>query len=78
VDFKLTEGRTDAAGKLSARLVRDTYTFDKREESQRQRPRFSLTPNSGQQMANWGLTRIPFGGRAGGLAYFGVENMADS
>lgn len=72
MDFKLTEEQ-QMLQETAARLVRDTYTFDKREKASASDTGFS--PEFWQQMGELGLTAIPFPEELGGFGGTGVENM---
>tara|TARA_R110001599_G_scaffold198352_3_gene395122 strand:- start:154 stop:1287 length:1134 start_codon:yes stop_codon:yes gene_type:complete len=72
VDFKLTEEQ-QMLQETAARLVRDAYTFDKREKFSASETGFS--PEFWQQMGELGLTAIPFPEELGGFGGTGVENM---
>ncbi|MFO7704412.1 MAG: acyl-CoA dehydrogenase [Halopseudomonas sp.] len=72
MDFKLTEEQ-QMLQETAARLVRDTYTFDKREKASASDTGFSL--EFWQQMGELGLTAIPFPEELGGFGGTGVENM---
>ncbi|MFT6616442.1 MAG: alkylation response protein AidB-like acyl-CoA dehydrogenase [Halopseudomonas sp.] len=72
MDFKLTEEQ-QMLQETAARLVRDAYTFDKREKFSASETGFS--PEFWQQMGELGLTAIPFPEELGGFGGTGVENM---
>lgn len=72
MDFKLTEEQ-QMLQETAARLVRDTYTFDKREKASASDTGFSV--EFWQQMGELGLTAIPFPEELGGFGGTGVENM---
>lgn len=72
MDFKLTEEQ-QMLQETAARLVRDAYTFDKREKFSASEAGFS--PEFWQQMGELGLTAIPFPEELGGFGGTGVENM---
>lgn len=72
MDFKLTEEQ-QMLQETAARLVRDAYTFDKRETFSASETGFS--PEFWQQMGELGLTAIPFPEELGGFGGTGVENM---
>ncbi len=56
-----------------ARLVRDTYSFERRERWQQQAPGFS--PEFWAQLSELGLTAVPIAEAYGGFGGGGVENM---
>lgn len=72
MDFKLTEEQ-QMLQETAARLVRDAYTFDKREKFSASETGYS--PEFWQQMGELGLTAIPFPEELGGFGGGGVENM---
>lgn len=72
MDFKLTEEQ-QMLQETAARLVRDAYTFDKREKASASETGFS--PEFWKQMGELGLTAIPFPEELGGFGGSGVENM---
>jgi len=72
VDFKLSEEQ-QMLQETAARLVRDTYTFDKREHASKSEAGFSV--DFWKQMGELGLTAIPFPEELGGFGGTGVENM---
>ena len=72
MDFKLTEEQ-QMLQETAARLVRDTYTFDKREHASKSEAGFST--DFWNQMGELGLTAIPFPEELGGFGGSGIENM---
>ncbi|WP_304641439.1 acyl-CoA dehydrogenase family protein, partial [Pseudomonas sp.] len=72
MDFKLSEEQ-QMLQETAARLVRDTYTFDKREHASKSEAGFST--DFWKQLGELGLTAIPFPEELGGFGGSGVENM---
>ncbi|QXH64040.1 acyl-CoA dehydrogenase family protein [Pseudomonas azerbaijanorientalis] len=72
MDFKLTEEQT-MLQETAARLVRDVYGFERREQYRQSRHGFS-GPFM-QQLGDLGLCAVPFAEAYGGYGGSGVENM---
>lgn len=72
MDFKLTEEQ-QMLKETAERLVRDVYTFDKRQKFSESEAGFST--EFWQQMGELGLTAIPFPEELGGFGGKGVETM---
>ena len=72
MDFKLTEEQL-MLQETAARLVRDVYGFERREQYRQSRHGFS-GPFM-QQMGDLGLCAVPFAEAYGGYGGSGVENM---
>ncbi|MFK0089665.1 acyl-CoA dehydrogenase family protein [Pseudomonas sp. NPDC090755] len=72
MDFKLTEEQ-QMLQETAARLVRDAYGFERREQFRQGDSGFS--PAFWQQLAELGLTSVPFAEQYGGYAGSGVETL---
>jgi len=72
VDFKLTEEQ-QMLQETAQRLVRDTYSFEKRQEFSASDAGFSR--EFWQQLGELGLTAVPFSEELGGFGGSGVETM---
>ncbi|RKS28143.1 alkylation response protein AidB-like acyl-CoA dehydrogenase [Pseudomonas sp. WPR_5_2] len=72
MDFKLTEEQLMLQDTV-ARLVRDTYGFERRETFRQSEQGFS--PAFMQQLGDLGLCAVPFAEAYGGFGGSGVENM---
>jgi alkylation response protein AidB-like acyl-CoA dehydrogenase len=72
MDFKLSEEQQMLQDTV-ARLVRDTYGFEQREQFSRTEPGFS--PAFWQQLGELGLTAVPFAEEFGGFGGNGVDVM---
>lgn len=72
MDFKLTEEQ-QMLQETAQRLVRDTYSFEKRQEFSASDAGFSR--EFWQQLGELGLTAVPFSEELGGFGGGGVETM---
>lgn len=72
MDFKLTEEQ-QMLQETAERLVRDAYTFTKREHASKSEAGFST--EFWKQLGELGLTAIPFPEELGGFGGSGIENM---
>lgn len=72
MDFKLTEEQ-QMLQETAARLVRDAYGFERREQFRQRETGFSA--EFWQQLAELGLTSVPFAEQYGGFAGGGVETL---
>ncbi|MFZ2288442.1 MAG: acyl-CoA dehydrogenase family protein [Halopseudomonas yangmingensis] len=72
MDFKLTEEQ-QMLQETAQRLVRDTYSFEKRQEFSASDAGFSR--EFWQQLGELGLTAVPFSEELGGFGGSGVETM---
>lgn len=72
MDFKLSEEQQMLQDTV-ARLVRDTYGFEQREQFAKTEPGFS--PAFWQQLGELGLTAVPFAEEFGGFGGNGVDVM---
>ena len=72
MDFKLSEEQ-QMLQDTAARLVRDTYTFEQREQFRESAKGFSA--EFWQQMGELGLTSVPFAEEVGGFGGNGVDVM---
>lgn len=72
MDFKLTEEQL-MLQETAARLVRDTYGFEQREQFSKSEAGFS--PAFMQQLGELGLCAVPFAERYGGFGGSGVDTM---
>ncbi|UVE16030.1 acyl-CoA dehydrogenase [Pseudomonas sp. LS44] len=72
MDFKLTEEQ-QMLQDTAARLVRDAYGFEQREQFAKSEPGFSR--EFWQQLGELGLTSVPFAEEFGGFGGSGVDTM---